>query len=174
MWKILETFTDRRRWCKVECPCGYVGVRREDHIISGRTKYCKSCASKVTASMYPPPIMYKGTGDLSSTFWQHIKRGATIRGIEFTITIEYAWELFLIQNKMCALSNVPITLSKHARDGAPCWKEITASLDRIDSDKGYVTDNVQWVHKEVNYIKRDMDETRFIELCKLIGDHRGS
>lgn len=175
MWKILETFTDQRKKCKVECPCGYVGIRREDHVLSGRSTCCKSCASKCTAAKHGvPPPKFKGLGDLSGTFWHHIQRGAIKRGIEFNITMEFAWELFLIQNKLCALSRVPITLSKRARDGSPCWKKITASLDRIDSDKGYVTDNVQWVHKEVNYIKRDLNQSEFISWCRLIGDHGGS
>ena len=175
MWKILETFTDRRRKCKVECSCGYVGVRREDHVLSGRSKYCKKCASKCTAAEHGmPPPAFKGIGDLSGTFWHHIQRGAIKRSIEFNITMEYAWRVFLDQNKLCALSCVPITLSKHARDGAPCWKEITASLDRIDSEKGYVEGNVQWVHKEVNYIKRDLDQDVFVKWCKLIGGSCGA
>lgn len=48
---------------------------------------------------------------------------------------------------------------------------ITASLDRIDSSKGYVEGNVQWVHKDVNYIKQDLEESYFKKLCKLITEN---
>ena len=48
----------------------------------------------------------------------------------------------------------------------------TASLDRIDSSKGYTKDNVQWVHKDINYIKRDLSDSEFITLCKKVATHR--
>ena len=40
------------------------------------------------------------------------------------------------------------------------WSVVTASLDRIDSSKGYQPGNVWWVHKRVNRLKNDfsMDE----------------
>ena len=46
--------------------------------------------------------------------------------------------------------------------------DITASLDRIDSLKGYTEDNVQWVHKHINFMKGSLSENKFIEYCKLI------
>lgn len=42
------------------------------------------------------------------------------------------------------------------------------SKDRIDSNKGYVEGNVQWVCKEINFMKHALSESRFIELCKLV------
>ena len=44
----------------------------------------------------------------------------------------------------------------------------TASLDRIDSTKGYFIENVQWVHKYVNIMKWHTANQEFIEWCKLI------
>jgi hypothetical protein len=44
----------------------------------------------------------------------------------------------------------------------------TASLDRIDSSKGYTLGNIQWVHKWVNLMKQDMTDQEFIEWCKTI------
>jgi len=41
----------------------------------------------------------------------------------------------------------------------------TASLDRIDSTKGYTIDNVQWVHTIVNRMKWNTDENEFIKWC---------
>ena len=42
------------------------------------------------------------------------------------------------------------------------------SLDRIDSNNGYVEGNVQWVHKDVNMMKKDYNQEYFINICKLI------
>ena len=44
----------------------------------------------------------------------------------------------------------------------------TASLDRIDSSKGYVIGNVQWVHKDINIMKNKFDNQYFIDMCKKI------
>jgi hypothetical protein len=46
-----------------------------------------------------------------------------------------------------------------------------ASLDRIDSSKGYVEDNVQWIHKELNCLKMDIPENKLIKWCELIYLH---
>ena len=45
---------------------------------------------------------------------------------------------------------------------------MTASLDRIDSSKGYIKGNVQWVHKEFNKMKLDLLDKEFIDICKLV------
>lgn len=34
--------------------------------------------------------------------------------------------------------------------------------------KGYVDGNVQWVHKDVNFMKSDLEQSRFIDLCAKI------
>ena len=47
----------------------------------------------------------------------------------------------------------------------------TASLDRIDSSKGYVPGNIQCVHKDINALKTDFSEERFLELIHMIAAH---
>ena len=44
----------------------------------------------------------------------------------------------------------------------------TASLDRKNSNLDYTKENIQWVHKDVNYMKMSLNEKYFIKLCKLI------
>lgn len=36
------------------------------------------------------------------------------------------------------------------------------------SKPDYANDNVQWVHKDVNYMKMDLTQEEFIKYCKLI------
>jgi hypothetical protein len=50
----------------------------------------------------------------------------------------------------------------------------TASLDRIDSSRGYTADNIQWVHKHVNLMKRSFNEEYFINTCKQIVTYASS
>lgn len=150
---------------KCVCKCGVEKYVRISALLTGRSKGCK-CR---TADRHRE-LKGNYVGDISDTFWSRIKKSARIRDIDFNITKIYIWELFLKQNKKCKLSNLDIIIEKSI-----CRKRgksnITASLDRIDSSKGYIVGNVQWLHKDVNYIKQDLDESYFKILCKLITDN---
>ena len=86
--------------------------------------------------------------------------------MKFSLTTKYLWKLFEKQHNRCSLSGVSISLPISAYDAT--HGNVTASLDRIDSNKGYVGGNVQWVHKDVNMMKQHFSQPRFIELCKLV------
>ena len=105
--------------------------------------------------------MYKGYQDISGKFFSSIKYSAKKRKIDFNVTIEYIWDLYVEQDKKCKLSGVPIYLYRDKRKN-------TASLDRIDSTKGYEIGNVQWLDKIVNNLKGRMTQSECIEFCKNI------
>jgi hypothetical protein len=160
-WKILEEVKENNRsMYKVQCDCGKVEVRRPHHVHSGRTKSCKSCSAKLTVSKYPMPVHKTGYAGLSGTHYASIKSGAKRRGIEFSVEPKELYELYEAQDRSCAITGVPILLLDVVHKNNPDWGIITASLDRIDSSKGYTPGNVWWVHKRVNRLKNDfsMDE----------------
>lgn len=108
--------------------------------------------------------------DIGSHYWGHVKSNAKIRNIQFSITIEEAWDLFEKQGRKCALSDLPLSLEFSSAKNGPIP---TASLDRIDNSKGYVLENLQWLHKDVNLMKLTHNQEYFIELCRLIGNKNG-
>lgn len=110
---------------------------------------------------------YKGYGEIPSRVWANYASGAIRRNIPFDISIEYGWNLFLKQNRKCALSGIDIHFPLTSRD------KFNASLDRIDSKLGYIEGNIQWVHKSINLMKHSLDENIFIDFCKLIVGHSG-
>lgn len=109
-------------------------------------------------------VHFKGYKEIRSKFWKQLQRNAKLRGLEFTIKIEYVWELYEQQDRLCALSGLPIVFDK-LKGG-----DTTASLDRIDSTKGYIPGNVQWTHKNINKMKRDFPVDKFIHLCCLVNE----
>ena len=109
-------------------------------------------------------VRFKGYEDMHSWYLSNAQRRSKKLGIEFNLNAKFLWELFIKQNKKCALSGDPIFFSKKRSSRS----EGTASLDRIDSTKGYTMDNVQWVHKNVNLMKMYLDETTFISFCEKI------
>jgi hypothetical protein len=88
---------------------------------------------------------------------------ARSRDLEFNLTVEYLWQLFEEQAGKCALSGLPISFGATTKD-----RDATASLDRKDSTLGYVTGNVWWVHKEINFMKGTLPLSRFIDYCTKI------
>jgi hypothetical protein len=46
------------------------------------------------------------------------------------------------------------------------------SLDRIDSSLGYIEGNVQWIYKEIQFMKRVLSQEDFIGWCEKIALHR--
>lgn len=111
---------------------------------------------------------WRGYEEISGSVFYGLKNNANKRNLEFSLTIEYLWDLFVKQNKKCALSNVDISFNM---TGHLNKKNQTASLDRIDSSKGYIEGNVQWVHKIVNQIKWELKQEDFIHWCKIITEN---
>lgn len=142
------------------CTCGAVREVRAAHLIAGASKACKRCASGHSASS----PHWTGCGEITGYYWGRVCRGAKQRGLVVEITIEQAWQVFLRQKRRCALTDLPLVML----GGNAAESEPTASLDRIDSKLGYVAGNVQWVHKDINRMKNDFEETYFRELCRLI------
>jgi hypothetical protein len=47
----------------------------------------------------------------------------------------------------------------------------SASLDRFDPQQEYIMGNLRWVHKEVNRMKWELPQDRFIEICPKVTKH---
>lgn len=80
-----------------------------------------------------------------------------------TLTETHIMSLYENQEQKCALTGTPFdTSSEIARP----------SLDRIDSKRGYTTDNIQLVIFSVNRCKGDLSEVTFIKLCRLVSKYK--
>jgi hypothetical protein len=106
-------------------------------------------------------------GSITKSVWTPIVKQAKTRCIPFEVTREEAWAMYLEQGGLCALSGTPIKFSVNLRDDR---KSQTASLDRIDSSKGYVSGNIQWVHKKVNIMKNVMGNEELFEWATKISN----
>lgn len=145
----------------VECKCSRQSEVFLSKLRANKSTQCKVC--QIEGQTGNKNSSWKGCGELSATMWSRIIHNATSNDLKVSISMEYAYDLFLKQNKKCALSGQDLIFS--------LVKEQTASLDRIDSSKGYVEGNVQWVHKEINSMKVNFDEQYFISLCDMIVEH---
>ena len=121
-------------------------------------KLCRPCSNRTTDNSGRG--LYEG---VRLSWVNKCKIGAETRGIEWDLSVEFIWELYVAQGSVCALSGLPIG-----------WAETgtihTASLDRINSNCGYLPDNVQLVHKDINMMKQSYSNERFVEMCEAVAD----
>lgn len=156
-WELKKTKNGKNRsyWlCK--CECGNKILARHDGLTNGSTQSCGKC---------------RFVKDITGKFFYNIKKGAIIRGFQFSITAKYAWELFLRQDKKCALTGLTLVMDKDYNTRKRGCRIQTASLDRIDSTKGYTIENVRWVHKTVNIMRMNMTDEEFVYWCNLVSVH---
>ena len=149
------------RWCK---PCPMCGTEqdylRRNYAIHSflLKKECKSCSNKNTENSH------RGFYNAVRLSWfEKCKVSAETRGIVWELSVHDVWDVYIKQEGVCALSGIPIG-----------WSQIgqmhTASIDRIDSKKGYLVENVQLLHKDVNMMKQAFCQDHFVNLCKAVAD----
>ena len=87
------------------------------------------------------------------------------------LTLDDLKRLWDDQDGLCALSGVQMDLPRMKTDshGFPTC----ASLDRIDSDRGYVLDNVQFVCNFVNMGKGPNSDEEAIEFIEKVRQVKG-
>lgn len=91
------------------------------------------------------------------------KQRAARRGLDCTITRDYLFDLYQLQEGACALSGTPMTTI--AGQGR---QRTNISVDRIDSSLGYVPGNVQLVCDYVNTAKGDLSQAEFLDMCRKV------
>ena len=161
-WTLLEKLGKIRKNCRdifwlCKCECGVESNVRTTYLLKNQSKSC------FKRSVKPKPYE---KGKIPDPIWSRILTGAKKRNIQVQLTQDEAYDVFIQQNKKCNLSGIEINFPSNGSE----YGISTASLDRIDSNKPYAKDNVQWVHKHINIMKNIFDQDCFIDYCKKIAD----
>lgn len=149
------------------CDCGTKNkILPRRVLVEGITTSC-GCRTDYYAKLTGEnSSQYVGYKEIRGTFWNKtISRHTKKKYPGIPITIKEAWDLYEKQDRKCALSGLPISFGRVGKS-----KENTASLDRINPAFGYTKDNVQWVKKEINYMKHTLSQEEFINFCRLVAD----
>lgn len=171
---ILETYIknkkDNKFYCKCQCECGKILLRRHESLLIRRNinQTCGKgkCKGKFCPKGETHPC-WKGYGDICGDYISILKRRYKDKYIDFDIDAKFLHDLLVKQNYKCALSGIEIA-KKTTKNNLNDPSENTASLDRIDSSKGYTKDNVQWIHKDINKMKNSYNQQYFINICNKI------
>lgn len=92
--------------------------------------------------------------------FKHSRRNAVTRKHSFSLSVDYIKQLWEEQNGKCAYTGVPLVLPTYLYESSPR----KASLDRIDSTRGYEEGNVEFVCVFVNLGKNGFTKQEVIEL----------
>lgn len=85
----------------------------------------------------------------------HLKKAKRARTLEVQIQVEDLLDLWEKQQGRCAISKYPMTY--------PETSLFSISVDRIDSGKGYLKENVQLVCQGINFAKNSYSNQEMIE-----------
>lgn len=169
-----STVEERLKFCKCKLIGTYIGCKKKHRFSCGYcgnefittpqkilSKHTKSCGCLKNKSKENSGYFSKRKGGkyISGTYFTSIKQGAKIRNIEFSVSIEMLENILIEQDFKCKLSGRDLVF------GYINIQNYTASLDRIDSTKGYIANNVQWVDKQVNMSKQQYNQEDFIKMC---------
>ena len=89
-----------------------------------------------------------------------------IRDLDFDIDLDYVMKLLEKQKGKCALTGWKL---EFVRSGTKNYKNPrVCTMDRINSDKGYVRGNIQLTCWLPNRVKSDLNNRDFIKLCQAV------
>ena len=153
---------------KVEClcECGNINVVSCFTLVKGVSNGCMKCTHSKKGEEHHSFTGYK---DIPGSWFS---RYSKTKKRKFTLNVEDIYNLWIKQNKKCALSGLDISFENiNAKKTRHKFDLIcTASLDRIDSKKDYTLDNIQLVHKDINMMKKEYNQEYFIKMCKLVAN----
>lgn len=153
----------KRYQIELLCRCGNIKYRRLSHVLEGKNIWCAKCRGYNSYPENRKSNLFFINGIHVS--WLSVVNVNLIRGsriLESTITNEDLINQYNKQNGCCIYTGIPLDIINVIR------KNSNASIDRKDSNEGYVKNNIQWVYKPINIMKNNYSEEEFIFVCKKV------
>lgn len=124
-------------------------------------KECKRCAQ--SNALKSGVQIYRG---LRLSWLKRFETSAKLRGLDWEINADIVADLYEKQEAKCALTGWDISFPE---TGHPQMS--LASIDRIDSSVGYLSENIQLVDKRVNMMKQQYSQDEFIAVCLAVSEN---
>lgn len=143
----------QNKWCSVCSRCkkeqAYTRKNhaRQSQLFGWQCKACRASEKRLDSNR---PVGNK------RRYFRRYRKGASLRQIDWALSEKEMFEKF---DGSCEMTGWEISLE---------YEKGTASLDRIDSSKGYEPSNIQWVHKMVNMCKNRYSIKQFVDMCRAI------
>jgi hypothetical protein len=103
---------------------------------------------------------------------RRVQASANGRGIEFNLSKEFLYELYVKQKGLCHYIGEKMKLKiysgiKPNRENIEKFKNYL-TIDRLDSSKGYIEGNVVLCTLKVNTAKGSLSYDEFVQICNFV------
>ena len=139
----------------------------------GMKHFCsRTCVGKHSGKWYNPNAIYYDISNHSNnshdkyTKFRYHFRNIKRRNKEVNITMDDMIEVWEKQGGICPFTGVKLILNSYSKIVDSVL--LAASLDRIDSSKGYIKGNIRWVSRGINLMKSNKSDEEVWEICKMI------
>lgn len=155
-------------------------------------KYCKECKRERGRERWNQPGEHRERGLLKKKEYQKENRqafldygekyyaskvgrakillkSAKLRGAKLGIDIDESFILNLMENDSCSVTNIKFDYN---RSKTTTKNPYAPSLDRIDSKRGYLKDNVRLVIWQYNLMKGEISDDELFSICQGIVNAR--
>lgn len=182
----LKKYMQNRRLVTFICDnCGCEAQKPQSeynrNIKLGRKNFCcRSCSCTYRCNLYkdtPTEAQlqarknirdYSGYKRDEWTPYRYSLRNAKKRFKEFNLTLEDLKQVWEQQKGICPYTGLKLELPTYSKCKNIWYR---ASLDRIDSSKGYVVGNVQFISTPINFMKSTMSDLETKQYLKLISSY---
>lgn len=139
--------------------CNIHGLHNKWRLVEVKDKYkqiykyllCKICEQKLAREHYEEYPIYHLN--------HYTKKRAKKLNKAFDLNENIILDKLNKQKNLCALSGIKLD-----------WKKNKPSLDRIDSSKGYSQSNIQLVLFDINTMKTNNSDKKFVYICNLVAN----
>lgn len=146
--------------------------RQKDRFFCSRSCTGKAIKSNLGANLGDTTGLLRGynKADEFSPFrlcFKSVRYRSREKGFEHDLDLQFLKDLWEKQDGKCAVTGIPLVLENKITN-----PNFSASLDRVDSSKWYIKENVHFVSTTVNFAKNKFSlETleEFIDLIKKCG-----
>lgn len=150
------------KW-KCKCDCGVIKEIRGSSLRSRNMKSC-GCLNIRSIRKSDQEIELSALKRYLRNLHQGSKTSKRRATLPIAVTIEDLSKQWVKQRGICPYTGWKMYLRS--------WRSYTspyqASLDRIDSSRGYTPDNIQFVALIANYAKNSFDEEHLVRFCKSV------
>lgn len=153
-----KTQRDRRNWKCIDCYRRIDREKRRENYVPEKVKFQNAKRIEKIKDKYP---IYWSAQRMVYGAKQRAKK----RGMEFNLTTEYVHDLC---QKNCPILGFELVYGGGDRGKA------SASIDRIDSYKGYVKGNIQIISNLANVMKNKATDDELIMFAKWVLKNRGT
>jgi hypothetical protein len=154
------------RYYLCKCDCGGSIIVRETHLTEKRKANIQKSCGCLVKELHKSASWHTKSRKEGTAFRRCLdqyKANARNRGLSWELTDDQFRE---ITTSPCHYTGEAPSTVKKSR----CEEYVHNGIDRIDNNKGYITENCVPCCAIINQMKADLSLKRFLELCKKVSE----